>query len=541
MKLSLELSGGRKGGELMVAHVVKPHHAEVIRSIPRRKVRMYDAAATTNLNLDFPVSISSANAEILVSITASRSRARRLERDNPYAVGIINTFQNNVAGDDPFRLEMKVGSRDAKGAFVEETETNRKIEEWWKEAGLPENCTARRDTSRLELYHQAIAAIIRDGGIIWRHRRGFPKNKFGYAIEALEIDHLDHYWNRPANGTANEIQFSIEMDEYHGPVAYWLLTRHPGDVFAWSNQDKYRERVDAKDIIAFFAMRSRAGQYVGMSRFSSVIQRLHRLDQYDVAEMTAAIVAACKMGFFTKKETGDQYVGDTDEEGKTMKAEPGTFEELPEGYEFSQYDPNHPVEAYASFTKQNLRGAATGACLAYHTLANDLEGVNFSSGRLGENAQRDEFKKIQKHAITSLVRPHFNENLKYALLSGELELPPSRIDEFIAAAHFHAKRWPYVNPQQDAQADILRIESGLTSRSRVIAESDRGGDVEEVDSEIASDKKVDDLHGLDFSGSDATLPGVPKGQPGEVKPNAEDTADAADGKGEDDKTKKPTS
>jgi lambda family phage portal protein len=521
----------KTGGELMSAHTVKPAHARAIierGQIRGRKVRMFDAAATTNLNVDFPISITSANAEILVSIMAARSRARRLERDNPYASGIITTFQNNVVGDDPFRLEMKVGKNDASGAFIEEKETNQIIEQAWKDAGLPENCTVRRDTSRLELYHQALAAVIRDGGLLGRHYRGFPKNKFGYAIEAIETDRLDHNWNRPAIGTANEIQFSIEMDEYHAPIAYWILTRHPGDVFAWSNSVKYRERVDAQDVIAFFAMRSRAGQYIGMPRFSSIIQRLHRLDQYDVAEMTAAIVAACKMGFFTKTATTDEYVGDEQENDgqKTMKAEPGTFEELPEGYDYKEHDPKHPVEAYPNFTKQNLRSVATGTGLAYHTLANDLEGVNFSSGRLGENAQRDEFKKLQKHMIFSFVRPHFNEWLRYAIVSGALKLPPSRIEEFQAAAHFHAKRWPYVNPLQDVQADVLRIESGLTSRSRVIAESDRGGDVEQVDAEIASDKKVDEIHDLDFSSADPTTPTVGKGTPGETKPNTEDDPEA---------------
>lgn len=532
MKVSFELSRAAKsspdapkGGDLLASPVAKPGDAKALRNNTirkGRKIRMFDAAASSNLNVDSPITITSANAENLVSVTASRSRARRLERDNPYGQGIITIYQNNVAGDDPFRLEMKVGKFDDTGAFIEETETNRLIEEWWKEIGLPENCTVRRDTSRLELYHQVIASIIRDGGIIARHWRDFPKNKYGYALEVLEIDRLDHaYSGKALNG--NEIQFSIEMDQWKGAVAYYILTRHPGDFVAYSEQGRYRERVDARDIIAFFGLRSRAEQFVGMPKFSSVIQRLHRLDQYDVAEVTAAIVAACKMGFFVKKDTTDEYVGDgSDCEGnKVMKAEAGTFEELPEGYEYQSHDPNHPVEAYPNFTKQNLRGVATGAGIAYHTMANDLEGVNFSSGRLGELQQRREFKKQQKHAVLSFVRLHFNEALRCSILSGQLPLPVSRIEEFQKAAHFHAQRWEYVNPLQDVQADVLRIEAGLTSRSRVIAESDRGGDVEAVDSEIASDKKVDEAHGLNFN-ADPAEPTVPKGAPGETKPNPED-------------------
>ena len=530
--MSLELFGRNKpdldlpaktGKELLDTRTVTPKDANYLRQVSRQKIRMYDSAATSRLNQDFPISITSANAEILTSIVASRSRARRLERDNPYATAIINSHQNNVVGSDPFRLEMKVGKM-VDGAFVEEDETNLEIEEAWQEAGLPENFSVRKTLSRAEGYWQTITAVIRDGGIIWRHYRQFPKNDFHYAVDILETDHLDYNWNRPQVGTANEIQFSIEMDEFHAPVAYHLLTRHPGDVFAWSNSPKYRERVDAADIIALWNIRTRAEQYIGMPSFCSIIQRLHRLDQYDVAEMTAAIVSACKMGFFKKDATGDEYTGDTEtEEGaKEMTASPGTFEELPAGYGVEQWDPKHPVEAYPNFTKQNLRAVAGGAGLAYHVLANDLEGVNFSSGRLGENQQRAQFKKLQMHMKLNLVRPHFNAWLKYAILSGIVKQPIDRLPELIKAAHFHAQKWGQINPVQDTQADIMRIESGLDSRDHVILNSERGGDTQKVDAEIAADKKIDEDHDLDFSGTDATLPTIKKGSPGETTPGPED-------------------
>jgi lambda family phage portal protein len=532
MKLSLELFGRNKpdpelpaktGKELLDTRTVTPKDVNYLRQVSRQKIRMYDSAATSRLNQDFPISITSANAEILTSIVASRSRARRLERDNPYATAIINSHQNNVVGSDPFRLEMKVGKM-VDGAFIEEDETNLEIEQAWQEAGLPENFSVRKTLSRAEGYWQTISAVIRDGGIIWRQYRQFPKNDFHYAVDILETDHLDYNWNRPQVGTANEIQFSIEMDEFHAPVAYHLLTRHPGDVFAWSNSPQYRERVDAADIIALWNIRTRAEQYIGMPSFCSIIQRLHRLDQYDVAEMTAAIVSACKMGFFKKDATGDEYTGDaeTEEGAKEMTASPGTFEELPAGYGVEPWDPNHPVEAYPNFTKQNLRAVAGGAGLAYHVLANDLEGVNFSSGRLGENQQRAQFKKLQMHMKLNLVRPHFSAWLKYAILSCIVKQPIDRLPELIKAAHFHAQKWGQINPVQDTQADIMRIEAGLDSRDHVILNSERGGDTQKVDAEIAADKKIDEDHDLDFSGTDATLPTIKKGAPGETLPNPED-------------------
>lgn len=535
MKFSIEIS--RKGGEVLKQRTVQPKDAELLRKAAARtgrlpggqKVRMYDAATTTNLNQDFPVSITSANAELLVSLTATRARARRLVRDNPYANGIERAGCNNVCGEEPFRLEMKVGNFDAGGKFNEETETNRMIEDWWREAGKPENCTVTRNMSRLELYHMAIASMITSGGILFRHRRAFPKNKFGYAIEPIEIDRLDHYYNRPATPTGNAIFMSIEVDEWNGPLKYWILTRHPGDVFAFSNQPKYREAVDAADIVPFFNMRLRPGQMVGMSGFAPIIQRLHRLDQYDIAEMTAAVVSAIKIGFFTKTNTTDQYTGteETAEGMKIDKVEPGmNFEEMPDNFDLKQFDPKHPVEAYPAFTDQNLRAVAQGAGRAHSSISGNYNGLSFSAGRLEKLPERDTDKVLQEHMKKSLVHPHFNEAIKYAILSGELKLPFARLEEFQNAAHFHGKRWPYINPLQDAQAEILRIEAGLDSRSRVIAESERGGDVEQVDSEIASDKAIDMAHELDFTSADPTKPTVPQGEPGAEQPNAESTPGA---------------
>jgi lambda family phage portal protein len=318
------------------------------------------------------------------------------------------------------------------------------------------------------------------------------------------------------------------MDEFHGPVTYWILTRHPGDVFAWSNEPKYREPVPAPDVLALFNLRLRAGQYVGMSRYASAIQRLHRIDQYDVAEMTAAIVSAIKIGFFTKTNTSDQFTGDEETEDgmKIDKVEPGVnFEEMPDNFDIKQFDPQHPVEAYAAFTDQNLRGVSRALNQAHSSISGNYAGMSFSTGRLEKGPEKDAYKIDQEHMKNVLVHPHFNEALKFAIQSGQLALPISRLEEFQKAACFHARRWEYINPLQDAQADILRIEAGLDSRSNVIAESPRGGDVETVDCEIASDKAIDETHDLDFSGADPTLPAL-KTPPGSNVPNPNDDSAA---------------
>ena len=502
---------------------------------------------TTNLEADFPISLTSSNAEILTSLIGVRSRARTLERNNGYAAGIVMDWMRNIGGHDPFRLEMAVGASDAKGKFTAEAATNREIMAAWQEAGKRENCTVRRNISRRQMYWTAIASMCRCGGAIFRHRGAlhdgpFPYNELGYAIEPIEIDRLDQNWQRPrtGNGNLNEIQFGIELDEYHGPIAYHILTRHPGDVFAFSNTPKYRERVPADHVIDLFDIKTRPEQHVGMSRMAPVIRLLHQLEQFDVAHITACLTTCCKTHWIEKeypsspefvpdhiaddiKDSANGVEGGTgwgEGEGqRTMAMAPGEMNELEWGQRVKVLDPHYPVEAAPAFKRDILRQVAAGTGVWYNTLAQDMESVNFASGRLGEGTSRDLAMMSQEHVIDNLVRPHFEVWLKYWLLSGQTKLPFSRYKEFCMAAKFNGRRWAYTNPLQDVQADILSVEAGLDSRSRIIGESPRGGNAEEVDREIEADRESDKAHNLDFSAADVTKPTISKGLPGEDKPN----------------------
>lgn len=500
----------RQQTEPMCEKPSQPKDFAIIRHINERLFRSYEAALSNGMNADSQISISSANTEIYTSLWATRSRARSHDRDNPYVRGILDSYQNNVCGDDPFRLEMNVGKWQG-GKFVKEVETNRAVEAAWKDAANPENCTVRRDMSRLELDIQALISIIRDGGYLARHIRAFPHNKYRYALQPREIDRLDHFWMGRNEQNGNLVKFSIELDEWEAPVAYWLKTKHPGEIYNISEtQRSERERIDAKDIIAFFDLRLRGEQLIGISRLASIISRLHRIEQFDIAHTTAAIWSACKPLFLVQempaameyvpdqvKKLIDNQIESYLESGQKTKAvEPGEVEELPYGKKPFQVDPKFPIENAPEFIKSNLRAIAAGSGSAYFLVANDLEAVNFSSGRIGLDAFRDGCKMLQRHFVYMFRRPHFNEWLKSALLNGAIKLPFSRYEEFKLAAEFYGRRWPYLQPIQDAQADQLRLQMRTTSRDRIIAESERGGRYEQVAAELASDISSDEDHDL---------------------------------------------
>ena len=85
---------------------------------------------------------------------------------------------------------------------------------------------------------------------------------------------------------------------------------------------------------------------------------------------------------------------------------------------------------------------------------------------------------------------------------------------------------------KDASAEILQIEAGLKSRSQAISE--RGYDAEQVDREIATERKREAALGLDFRRPGSPAQG-PKGEAGsEVGNAADDRDDDPDADGTDD-------
>ena len=554
MKISFELSrpngqaAGTVSGSVIRSPVALPQHAEILRELKshnKKQSRMYDSAVTTQLNMDFPSTYGSPNAELLTSLYISRNRARTLVKDYPIAKGIVRNDRNNVVGDDPFRLEMKVGTRDANGKLTLESDINEMIEAAWKEAGDPEFCTVRKTWSRLELYHMVESEVMTAGGVLARHYNGFD-NDFGYAIDCLEIDRLDqNYMGKSEAG--NDIRFSIEFDANGAPVAYWILTRHPGDVFGYTKlatgkPNVWRIRVPADEMIHFANMRDRAEQDVGMTELDSVIQQLHRDRQFDIAHVYAAIWASCKPFFIVQEfPTGLPYAGDpsmlmnqaggggeaisggaSDAKGgganRVKVQEPASGEILPWGQKPMLVDPKFPVESAVGFKKNNLEAVGMGVGQSYAAVSNDYTGLSFSAARMAAIPERDNYKVRQKHMIASFVQKHFRQWLKNAMLTPYFQerfgksLPMSRYKEFCRAAHFHGKRWGYINPLQDAQTDILLVEAGFRAPQEVRAESENEGSIEDVYRHISEAKEIADDYGLNFGG-DATLPTVAKGPP----------------------------
>jgi lambda family phage portal protein len=147
-----------------------------------------------------------------------------------------------------------------------------------------------------------------------------------------------------------------------------------------------------------------------------------------------------------------------------------------------------------------LRGIAGAIGVAYHSFANDLEGVNFSSSRSGILEERDMWVLLQTWLVEGLHETYFPEWLSQAMSMGTVKLPsglaiPARnVQKFADAATWQGRRWQWVDPKKDMETNQGSVDYRFRSISSVIRES--GGDPDDVFAEIAAERKKMDALGI---------------------------------------------
>ena len=451
--------------------------------------QFFAGANTSRLLSNFIQQSKSADSEIKQSIKVLRARARDLAKNNAYARRFINAYVDNVVG--PRGMHLQVRSRDPNGAL--DTFANSLIEMRWKEFTKKGNCTADCKLSFLEVQRLFAETYARDGEVLIRTIYNY-ENPSKYALEFIESDRLDHELNKNlSNG--NQIRMGVELNKFGKPVNYHILKIHPHDDFQVSayTGDKYFV-VPADEIIHYYHQ-ERPNQTRGIPPLSSCLKQLKMLDGYMEAELVAARVGASKMGFF-KSGDGTAYTGEDkiDNNNRIMSAEPGTFEQLPTGVDFQQFDPQHPTTAFKDFTKSVIRSIASSLNISYNTLANDLESVNYSSLRQGALEERSHYQCEQHRMIEGFMNIVYAKWLNMAFLANNLQnLPDGKYNKFNSPI-WRPRGWQWIDPKKEVDALSIGMSNGFLSMQDV--QAGYGRDVEDVFASIQTEKELAEKYGL---------------------------------------------
>lgn len=436
------------------------------------------AAAHDRLTASWVTGARAINDELRSDLDALRARARDLGKNNDYARKFLRMVSRNVVGPAGFTLQARVQDAPDKPDSMANAAIEGAFHRWAKR-GVAE-ITGRM--SFADACRAIARAVARDGEALVRIVRGAQaRNPEGIALQLLDVARLDTNRNQAPRAGGNAIVMGVEIDEFHRPIAYWLKDKADGSTAS-------SRPMPAADLLHVYVPED-AEQVRGIPWMHAAMLSMHDLGEFNRSALLAARKGADTLGFIVSPD-GTAPPADEDEDGIPLQiSAPGTFDVLPEGYDMKAFDSKYPNEVFDPFTKAILRRIASGLDVAYNGLANDLEGVNYSSIRAGVLEERDQWTTLQNWFIDAVLEPIYTEWFARAMTAGVITMPNGSPLPLAKAAKFAAhewqgRRWSWVDPMKDIEAARLEIKTGIASPQMVAARN--GVDVEDVIASIAA-------------------------------------------------------
>ena len=283
----------------------------------------------------------------------------------------------------------------------------------------------------------------------------------------------------------------VETDKDGMVVAYWICNRHPHSSIAVQSGTLEWTRVEvcgtARRNVLHVMTRERAGQLRGVPILAPVLETLKQLGRYTQAEIDAAVISA----FFTvlvkpaSVQNGPPIGQYIPQEVQVDSADPGSIEmgtasvlALNPGDDVAFADPKHPNTAYNAFFDAMIKEIGSGVEIPPEVMEKQFT-QNFSAARGALNefwrvcdVKRDEF-------VDSFCQPIYEQFLAEAVARGRIHAPGFFGDPAIRKAYC-ACVWPgpartSLNPKDEVEAAIMRVDAGYSTAQRETAEM-TGGD-----------------------------------------------------------------
>lgn len=494
----------RSGGLVEQAHDAPP--------MKKTATRGFSAAQINRLVGEWFATEQSINEELRGDLQRLRARGRDLVKNNDFARKFVAMCEDNIIGSEGVRLQSRVqdqnGTADKMACDA--------IERAWREWQLV--CDIAGKQSFSAMCRTLVGGLPSDGEFLVMMVKGEGAgNRFNFALQIIDVDRIDTSFN--GNYGGNTVIMGVEVDVYRRPLALHLYAAHPSD---GSRSSRDRVRIPMERMIHGFKL-ERAEQMRGIPWMAAGMVSLHHLGKFKLSALLAAEHGANHYGFFEKKDAADVVgapvsglLDSGDGSGAPeIESVPGMFDVLDQ-YTFKPFESPYPNQVFAPFVKTTLQRIASGWRISYHSLANDLEGVNFSSIRSGTIEERDRWRVDQQWFVDVFCRPVFLAWLDMALMSGQIKvatgspLPYSKKDKFVRH-DWQPRTWEWVDPEKDINASVMAVNAGFLPPQDIA--NALGRDFEETLTLIAEAKRMATALGISLPAYDSK-PGANSGNAG---------------------------
>lgn len=444
-----------------------------------------------------------ADGDILLDLPTMRDRSRDLVRNAPLATGALNTVCTNVVGAG---LKLQAGlDYTALGISEEaadewEATTEREFRLW----ANSKDCDIERGSNFHELQDLAFRSTFENGDsfAILPHvmRKTSP---FGLKIQLIEADRVCNENNKR---DTSRISGGVEKNKYGAPLAYFILSSHPGSIKTGTKKKWRRLRAfgaqTGRRIVVHLLQKKRIGQTRGVPYFAPVMETLKQLDRYTDAEVMAAVVS----GMFTVflKTEGDpesllKDIHDTDMSGTSAMAADnelalgnGSVVGLAPGEDISTAAPGRPNTAFDPFMLAILRQVGVALELPFEVLNKHFT-ASYSAARAAMLEAWKFYISRRTWLARNFCQPVYEAWMDEAVAIGRVSAPGYFQDPLIRALYLSAQ-WigpgkGMINEKVEIDAAKKRVDMGVTTLTEETA-SLNGGDWEDKHRRAVKETKM---------------------------------------------------
>lgn len=440
---------------------------------------------------EWDTSTGDADTDLLPDLALLRERSRDLVRNNPLAVGALNTKCTNIVGTG-LRVQSQIDA-DYLGLTAEQAGTwqsaaEREFRLW----GNSREADLERTLNFAQLQELALRSCFESGDVF----SGLPMvarpgSVYETRVQVIEGDRVSN-----PNWAADTVTLAggIERDENGAPVRAHITKQHPGKLWGRSGQGFEWQPYDFFDqngwplLLHVFAKR-RPGQSRGIPDLAPVIESLKQLGTYTEAELMAAVISGM-FTVFIKSETGDALgsttMQPTSETGgrasdKDFKLGNGAIIELANDESIETANPGRPNAQFDPFVLAVLRQVGVALELPYELVIKHFT-ASYSASRAALLEAWRMFKSRRKWFADVFCQPIYEMVITEAVLIGRLDAPGFLFDPTVRAAYLGAT-WTgdapgQLDPQKETEAARNRVEYGFSTHARESAEMN-GSDFEQ--------------------------------------------------------------
>lgn len=433
--------------------------------MPSPRVRLvhrpasYEAGRVSRMDADFMPAGLGPNALADETIELARKRSAYLCDNHPAIAGAMTTVVHNVIGQDGIGVVPNTGDEALNTAL---------LDLYWRHCG---GVDAARGTHLSDSQRLFVSELFRYGESLVHFPVAPAYNgaAFGPAIEIIDTDRMPVAGWFLAKGNVRQC---VEVDSLGRVAAYHVMTGHPRDNSMAPHE--YIRVPSSEANLAFRWDRRRPGQLRGVPWTVTIVSPIRMQQGFTDAAMAQAELAASMGAVWTGDANGsplptsDSDAMFTDSSGNPVsRIEPGMIGVVRGKGELKITNTNLPGPNFQASIEAMLRFVAAGLGISYSSLARDYSKATFSATRAEVLEDRRGYASIQQMVWEKHTLPWWRRMVRHWVMTGVLTLSAEqraawvRDPAWLEQADAAYPGWDWVNPQQDATAVEIELNSGV--------------------------------------------------------------------------------